>query len=239
MKIQSDLEYIKHLEESNGIVRNLFIVNTNWGFTSLYKCDWIRPIYTAHCLNGSAFQILENLKSRILNSFWKYPTRLLSHIETHTFCYHSIMVLNGRHVFMLRSQLNSVLIFTVLIHKVAASPLLLVSNLFLSCKFSVYKLPGRQCDASIHMPAASRVCCLNSIQLRTEFCLSPEACIRLDCGRPDKLFSHWRFNVICQSHKNQMQKSKHTRTHSLSLSHTQRHAGTHPQHQHSNNSSCY
>lgn len=74
---------------------------------------------------------------------------------THTqFCYHGLMVLHTRHVFMFTSQLNSILVFTVLIHKVAASRPSLVSDLFLSCEFSVYKLPGRQRDALIHMSAA-------------------------------------------------------------------------------------
>lgn len=84
------------------------------------------------------------------------------------FCYHGLMVLHTKHVVMFKSQLNSVLIFTVLIHKVAASRPSLMSDLFLSHEFSVYKLPGRQGDALIHMSAASRLCCFGLHSLKVQ-----------------------------------------------------------------------
>lgn len=63
MEIKSrDLEYIEHSELRKGIVRNLFIVNTNWGFASLYKCDGILVVYTAHFPNCSTYQIFTDAK---------------------------------------------------------------------------------------------------------------------------------------------------------------------------------
>lgn len=91
------------------------------------------------------------------------------HTHTRTqFCYHGLMVSHTRHGFMFKSQLNSALIFPVLIHKAAASRPSLVSDLCLSCEFSVCMLPGHQPDAHIHMSAASPVCCfgLDSLKVR-------------------------------------------------------------------------
>lgn len=115
-------------------------------------------------------------------------------------------------------------------------PSLVFDLVFFWVVYSVFiSLPGRQRDSShSHVSCFLSFAVSDSIRLRSEFRLCPEASMKQDCGSPDKLFSHWRWNVICQSHENQMQKSKHTHTHIRTSTHT----CTHSQPQHSNNSSC-
>lgn len=145
----------------------------------------------------------------MLSSHWhtlSHPS-LITHAKA--FCYRGLMVFHTRHVCMFKSQLNSVLIFTVLIHKGASRPSL-VSDLLLAVRNFGFTL------RLIHVTAVFGFAVTDSIGLRSEFPLCPEASIKQDCGRPDKLFSQWRWNVIAQSPENQMQKSKHTHRHTPS-----------------------
>lgn len=125
---------------------------------------------------------------------------------------------------MFTSQLNSILIFTVLIHKVAASRPSMVSDLFLSCEFSVYKLPGRQRDALIHMSAAFGFAVSDSICLRSEFRLCLEASIKQDCGRwincfptGDEMLSVRVMKIKCRSLNTHTHVSTHTHTQAHTL----------------------
>lgn len=146
----------------------------------------------------------------MLSSHWHTlsHTSVITHAKA--FCYRGLMVLHTRHLCMFKSPLNSVLIFTVLIHKGASRPSL-VSDLLLAVRNSGFT------RRLIHVTAVFGFAVMDSIGLRSEFRLCPEASIKQDCGRPDQLFSQWRWNAIAQSPENQM----------------------HTQHQHSYKSLCY
>lgn len=192
-----DFEYVEHSERSKGIVRNLFIVNKG-GFSSLWlsSCCIYTSLSDWVCMLSSHPHTLSH-------------TSVITHAKA--FCYRGLMVLHSPHVCMFKSQLNSVPIFTVLIHKGASRPSL-VSDLLLAVGNSGWT------RRLIHVTAVFGFAVTDSIGLRSEFRLCPEASIKQDCGRPDQLFSQWRWNVIAQSPENQMQKSKHTHTHTLNTS---------------------
>lgn len=98
---------------------------------------------------------------------------------------------------MFKSRLNSVLTFTLLLHKVAASPSTAgVLICFLAVDFGV--LHGARakgvtlsftCRLFFFFP---KFAVSDAIRLRSEFRLCPEASAKQDCGKSDKVFSHWR-----------------------------------------------